>query len=233
MLIWGFRARWTRRKGETGTFFCPNCGGDRSWVRVVLRRWFTFFFIPMIPGKVREEAGECQTCSKKWKSSVLAKPTSADLAARMQGACQLAAIAVLRSGDENNVPARVAAVDAVRRNGTSDYDDETLSHDLTTLDTVTLDERLAFVAPSLETPGKELLLGSLARIASDGGFASDAEPTLQRLGSGLGLTAAHIAGVIAKPLAAVLPPPPGFSPLPASSGTESSSGTARTGEPSS
>ena len=64
ILIWGFRAR--AKAVATGEFFCTTCGADRSYVLQHIRRWFTFFFIPLFPvGKALGEQVKCSTCGTR------------------------------------------------------------------------------------------------------------------------------------------------------------------------
>ena len=48
MLIF-FGLRVFYRTAGQGTFHCQRCGGDREYRHKVGRRWFTLFFIPVIP----------------------------------------------------------------------------------------------------------------------------------------------------------------------------------------
>jgi tellurite resistance protein len=198
-IMWGFRIRWSRAKENGGEFFCPECGGDRSWRKVIARRWFTLFFIPLFPvGKPVAEAVECETCHKKLQPSVLSKPTSADLSAQLQGSMRLATCTVLRQTDGASEPGRRAAVEAVQRAGMAGYDAAALDHDLRTLDLAPLSEHLAYLSGALELPGKELFLTSVARVAAAGGSTEPARAALAQVGADLGLSPAHVAGVLSQ-----------------------------------
>ncbi|MCU1467233.1 MAG: Tellurite resistance protein TerB, partial [Actinomycetia bacterium] len=73
ILIWGFRAR--AKAVSTGEFFCTRCGVDRSYVLQQIRRWFTFFFIPLFPvGKPLGEQVKCSTCGTCFRPEVLYSP---------------------------------------------------------------------------------------------------------------------------------------------------------------
>jgi len=77
ILIFGTRGRWSRHRHDTGEFFCPKCGGDRQWVRSVLRRWFTVFFVPLFPvGRPVVSAIQCTTCATRFDEDVLGQPTA-------------------------------------------------------------------------------------------------------------------------------------------------------------
>ena len=47
MIIFGTRGvTFTPEKGE---FFCPGCCAERSFARKSVRRFFTLYFIPLVP----------------------------------------------------------------------------------------------------------------------------------------------------------------------------------------
>ena len=97
-IIFGYRGRWSARRHETGEFFCPKCGGDRQYVRNVLRRWMTLFFVPLFPvGKVAAEAVRCTTCGTRFETAVLSAPTASVLTTELQGTMRLAATEVVRA----------------------------------------------------------------------------------------------------------------------------------------
>jgi tellurite resistance protein len=61
MIIFGIHGVTTTR--EKGRFFCPQCGPDRPFRRRKVRRFFTLYFIPLIPlDRIGEylECGECK-----------------------------------------------------------------------------------------------------------------------------------------------------------------------------
>ena len=60
MIIYGIRG--LKSKVSTGEFYCPQCsqGRPQQWYKV--RRWFTLYFIPIIPLKIVGQYLECQTC---------------------------------------------------------------------------------------------------------------------------------------------------------------------------
>ncbi len=60
MLIFGWRTRSSRLGG--GSFHCPVCNAPRTYAHLALRRWFTLFFVPLIPVKRVGEFVRCETC---------------------------------------------------------------------------------------------------------------------------------------------------------------------------
>jgi len=55
----------------TGSFDCPRCGADRPYDHKRVRRFFTLYFIPLIPMETLGEYIECGGCGGTYKPEVL------------------------------------------------------------------------------------------------------------------------------------------------------------------
>ncbi|HEV7526450.1 MAG TPA: zinc ribbon domain-containing protein [Acidimicrobiia bacterium] len=196
ILIFGLRARI--KALATGEFFCTHCGADRSYVLQQFRRWFTLFFVPLFPvGKVLGENVKCTTCGSVFGTEVLDMPTSAAFSENLGGATRVAAMSMLAAGDPNNEAARLAAIDASRRAGATSYDESWLVNDLEALDPSHLGEYLGPLAVGLDPQGKETFIEQIARIGlADGPLTPTELGVLESLSSTLGLSAAHLRGII-------------------------------------
>jgi len=196
ILIFGFRAR-AKNVGH-GEFFCAHCGADRSYVLQHIRRWFTLFFIPIFPaGRVLGEQVKCTTCGSAYRPDVLNAPTSAAFSENLRGATRVAAVAMLAAGDVRNEAARTAAVDAARRAGSGSYDDSWLANDLSAIDASQLEMYLVPLAQGLSLPGKESFVEQVARVGLADGALSPAESrVIESIGAQLGLSAAHLRGIV-------------------------------------
>lgn len=69
MIIWGTRG--LTRKGKVGRFFCPQCDVERDYRTVKVQRFFTLYFIPVIPMDVVYEGVRCEACGSEYKPAVL------------------------------------------------------------------------------------------------------------------------------------------------------------------
>ncbi|MDQ1460843.1 MAG: hypothetical protein QOI08_2327 [Actinomycetota bacterium] len=205
ILIWGFRAR--AKAVSTGEFFCTRCGVDRSYVLQQIRRWFTFFFIPLFPvGKPLGEQVKCSTCGTCFRPEVLSTPTSATFSENLRGAVRFAAVSMLDAGDTSNEAARSAAIDAARRAGAESYDDTWLTNDLGALDASQLGEYVAPLAQGLNLQGKETFIEQVARIGlADGPLSPSETRVLESLSATLGLSAAHLRGIVVSTTSPQLP----------------------------
>lgn len=69
LLLFGITTR-TKTLGA-GTFYCRNEGGERIYLLLEARRWFTLFFIPLIPLKVLGKLVQCSSCGVRYDPAVL------------------------------------------------------------------------------------------------------------------------------------------------------------------
>jgi uncharacterized tellurite resistance protein B-like protein len=69
LIIWGSRTIFSTQ--GTGQFLCPRCNQTRSYKLQTARRFFTLYFIPLIPLETLGEFVECQACRTQYKPVVL------------------------------------------------------------------------------------------------------------------------------------------------------------------
>jgi hypothetical protein len=197
ILIWGFRVRF--KTLLEGVFFCPSCGGDRGYVRKQARRWFTFFFIPLIPlGNVGDEFVECTTCKSAYKPSVLDMPTSASVGDTLIAATREAVVWLLRLSPPTAATV-TTAMDLLSRTANRPWSEGELQADLAGLDVNGLMRRLVDLAGVLNEHGKESFLGGCTAVAAaDGSISTEERQLLQNIAGSLSMTPAHARGVIAQ-----------------------------------
>src|SRR6516165_9224700 len=128
LIIFGLRVFY--RTIAQGTFHCRRCGGDRQYRHRVGRRWFTLFFIPVIPLNSVGEHVQCTTCRTRYVTEVLSQPTTAQMQAALPAGMRAAASAMLRSGDPASPVPRQRAMEAVTAAGVPGYDEAMLDADL-------------------------------------------------------------------------------------------------------
>jgi zinc-ribbon family len=179
----------------TGRFACPNCGGDRDYEHRTARRFFTLFFIPVIPLDKVGEVVRCQSCRVRFDPSVLAAPTSAQLASTLPAGMRAVAAVMLRAGGTAEA-AVGAALAAVRSAGAQGYDLAHLQADVERPADAAV-EPVRALAAHLTLDARERYLADAARIGlADGALTPTEREALGWLASTLGLTPAHALGVI-------------------------------------
>jgi hypothetical protein len=70
MIIFGTKAR--HKTIGTGQFYCPRCQTQRTYERKKAKRYFTLYFVPIIPMGDMGEFVVCQTCHTAFETAVLA-----------------------------------------------------------------------------------------------------------------------------------------------------------------
>jgi len=194
LLIWGLRVFY-RTIGQ-GVFHCKRCGGDRQYRLRSGRRFFTLFFIPIIPLNKVGEHVQCLTCKTRYHTNALALPTAEQMQAALPAGMRAAASAMLRSGDQGSLQARRKAIEAITGAGAQGYNEAALDSDLA--------QSPEYVAPALNQVGeqlaaqaKEWFLAEVVRIGMSDGPLSDAErQAAQAVAADLGMTQAQAYGVI-------------------------------------
>jgi hypothetical protein len=197
MIIWGWRVRFMTL--GNGVFFCPNCGGDRQYLRQRGRRWFTLFFLPLIPlAWVGEEFVHCSTCNRDFSLRALDNPTTATLGEQLVAGIREAVVWLLRTSTPS--PAAVAvALKTLSSFADRPWSEAELQADLANLDVGGLAGRLATLAGSLSPQGKESFLAGCAVVAiADGSIDDEERRVLDHVAASLTMTPAHARGVIAQ-----------------------------------
>jgi hypothetical protein len=194
LLIFGLSVFF--RTVDEGIFHCPHCGGDRGYRLRAGRRWFTLFFVPVIPlGRVGE-AVECNACRTRFNKAVLRLPTTVQMSAALPVGMRAAVSLVLNAGDPEHAVVRARAIETVRGYGDDMYDEEALDEDLSFEDDYQAG-RVAQVSGQLAIEAKEWFLAQTVRIALTGGPLSDEQrAALHRVAGCLAMTPAHALGVI-------------------------------------
>jgi hypothetical protein len=68
-----FGRRTMTRTASEGLFHCPRCGPERTYRHKQVKRWFTLYFIPVIPLGLAGEYVECGSCAATFGVELLAR----------------------------------------------------------------------------------------------------------------------------------------------------------------
>jgi hypothetical protein len=195
LIIFGLRVFY--RTIAQGTFHCRRCGGDRQYRHRAGRRWFTLFFIPVIPLNSVGEHVQCTTCRTRYVTDVLSQPTTAQMQQALPAGMRAAVSAMLRSGDPASPVSRQRAIEAVTGAGMRGYDEAMLNADLMQ-PFESIRPALNRVGAQLTLQAREWYLAEVIRIGMADGPLTEAERQgALAIGLDLGMTQAQIIGVIA------------------------------------
>ncbi len=195
LIIFGLRVFY--RTIAQGTFHCRRCGGDRQYRHRAGRRWFTLFFLPVIPLNTVGEHVQCTTCRTRYVTEVLSQPTTAQMQAALPAGMRAAVSAMLRSGDPASAVSRQRAIEAVIGSGVPNYDEAMLNADLMQ-PFETIRPALNQVGGQLTIQAREWYLAEVIRIAlADGPLSETERQAALAIGLDLGMTQAQVVGVVA------------------------------------
>jgi hypothetical protein len=171
-----------------------------------MRRWFTLFFIPLIPLNARGEYVECSTCKHAFDTSALSAPTIGKLRDELAYAMREATVALLRA--DSAEAADPAAAIAVSNFLGQNWRPQDLNQDLQQLDPQHLDARLTILSGTLNEVGKERFLETCCQVAgTTGAISSQARTVIEHIGAGLLMTQAHVRGIVDHPTEQAKPQP--------------------------
>jgi hypothetical protein len=195
LIIFGLRVFY--RTIAQGTFHCRRCGGDRGYRHRSGRRWFTLFFLPVIPLNSVGDHVQCTTCRTRYVAEVLSQPTTAQMQAALPAGMRAAVSAMLRSGDPASPVSRQRAIEAVIGAGTPGYDEAMLNADLM-MPFDSIRPALNQVGAQLTVQAREWYLTEVIRIAmADGTLTEGERHASMAIGVDLGMTQAQVIGVVA------------------------------------
>ena len=195
LIIFGLRVFY--RTIAQGTFHCRRCGGDRGYRHRSGRRWFTLFFLPVIPLNSVGDHVQCTTCRTRYVAEVLSQPTTAQMQAALPAGMRAAGSAMLRSGDPASPVSRQRAIEAVIGAGTPGYDEAMLNADLM-MPFDSIRPALNQVGAQLTVQAREWYLTEVIRIAmADGTLTEGERHASMAIGVDLGMTQAQVIGVVA------------------------------------
>lgn len=201
MLIWGTRA--TRRQISTGEFQCPSCRSVQAYRQMRAQPHGHVYWIPLFPVGQAIEYVECLTCSGTFDGQVLT--AADDHRARVAAAYQLGVLRVMVSimladGDcadeERNMIVRIYETVAGRALTQGELDAAIAAVGDRSGD---LQHYLHDLEPHLNDVGKERIVqAAFAVAAADGHFDEYEAREVQGVARALGMSAAHVKGVMAE-----------------------------------
>jgi len=200
MIIFGTRGITTTP--DRGQFHCPSCESAQDYLLKRVRRFFTLYFIPLIPLNKLGEYVECSHCKDTYNIDVLDYDPVAD--AQVIEAQYFAAI--------KRVMIHMLLADGV-------IDDSELDSVMDIYENITgvkllrvdlkleikaieaskegFGQALATLQGCLNDEGKERVVTAALRVAlADGEFQDEEKVLLDEIGKQLGMSKAHLQGVI-------------------------------------
>lgn len=202
MIIFGWRN--VTLTGDKGSFHCPSCGAGTRYEQKKVRRFFTLYFVPLIPLQGVGEYVECSGCGTSYDPEVLSyDPMAAER--RFRAAWQDAVLRVMvrmTAADGRIDDSEVETVQAIyhRLSGEELSPGEIASSAAATLGgSSDVASDVQAVASHLNEHGREMVMRAAVFVAlADGDMAEEEWKALAALAKAMGMSPAHAKGVFSE-----------------------------------
>jgi hypothetical protein len=203
VIIYGWRGITSTK--EQGDFFCPACGGEqRPYKLKSVRRFFTLYFIPVIPLDHLGKYVECGGCKNSFDETILEfDPVEFEqkLAAELvEHAKRVMILTALADGevDDEEIDRICEHFEELSGNPLSE---ETLHREIDQAQraSVTPASYIGRYVPQLTVEGRETIMRAAIRVVSAFDYPGDAhQEALDNLSKALGMSQAHYQGLLAE-----------------------------------
>ena len=200
MIIFGTRG--ITYSAGSGDFVCPACQSEMPYSHKRVRRFFTLYFIPLIPLDLHGEYVECQQCRGTYELEVLDYDPEAGAeqyrAEFHRAVMQVMVGMLLADGvvdDEEVQTIRDLYVKLTKTEISIDEVRAEISNAEQRQLSVT--DTLAQISGALNDNGKEMVIKAAYLVAvADGEFQAEEKALIVDVGRSLGMTGAHLKGVV-------------------------------------
>jgi len=202
MIIFGTRGvKSTMEKGE---FDCPQCEANRAYKHKKVTRFFTLYFIPIIPLGRLGDFVECQTCKGTFISKVLEyneSPGADAFLAEYEKAMKHSMVLMMLADGEIDENEMLVVQKIVNKFGHNDVTLDQLEAYVQQVQRNPQDVStyLKGVAPSLNEHGKETIIKCALSVAAADGNIDDSEMLLvKEMAMTMEMSAFHLKSIFSK-----------------------------------
>lgn len=197
-----FGTRGVTSSAGAGEFWCPSCRTKRGYDHKRVRRFFTLYFIPLIPLDVLGEYVECTTCRDTFDPAVLTldpQKAASDFTAEFARAVKrVMVLMMLADGkiDEEEIETIKQVYERVAKKEIDKAEIEREVADARA-DGRGIRPYLSSIVGRLNDPGKELVVKTAFFVAAaDGKFTDEETALLAELAGALEMSPSHFKGVV-------------------------------------
>ncbi|MBK7010522.1 MAG: TerB family tellurite resistance protein [Saprospiraceae bacterium] len=200
MIIFGTRG--VKSTLKSGTFLCPQCAVEKPYKHIKVTKFFTLYFIPLIPLGSAGEYVECQTCKGTFVPRVLDyKPDTSkeDFQAVYEEAMKYCMVSMMLADGEIDENEMLSVQKIVNK---FSHHDVTIDELVAFTETVKQKKEpiinyLSKVTPSLNEHGKEIIIKCGLLVATADGKIDPSEMKLiQEMAEVLEMSPSHVKGIL-------------------------------------
>jgi tellurite resistance protein len=187
-----------------GEFYCPDCESKRPYSQKRVRRFFTLYFIPLVPLDLLGEYVECTHCTSTYKTGILdlvpGKSEEEEEAEFRKATRRVLVLMMLADGnvDESEINAIIEIIGKLERREVS-RDEITAEVAAARAAPQDIQEYCKGMAGFLNDRGREMVVRAALQVASaDGHFDTTEKEALAKIAASLNLSKAHFTGIMAE-----------------------------------
>jgi len=199
MIIFGTRGvKSTMQEGE---FMCPQCAATRTYKMKKVTKFFTLYFIPVIPLGRLGEYVECQTCKGTFVTRVLDYDPNKDrndFQAVYEQAMRHSMVLIMLADGEIDDNEMTAVLEIINKFGHNNLTREELE---TYVSQVQANQEpihtyLSKIGPSLNEHGKEIIIKCALSVAfADGNIEAKELKLITEMAKAMEMSASHLKGI--------------------------------------
>lgn len=200
MIIFGTRSvKFTK---EEGHFHCPQCACKTAYKLKSARRFFTLYFIPLIPLDHLGDYVECRSCRGTFVTRVLEYQQDANsdqFLSEYEKAIKHSVILMMLADGEIDEREKEVVLQVINKFSHNDINMSQLEEYIIQAQDKPEDVStyLKRVAPRLNGHGKEIVIKCALSVAAADGHIDDSEiALLQEMATALNMTDSHIRGIL-------------------------------------
>jgi len=200
MIIFGTRGVTSTIK--EGDFHCPQCNNNQYYRHRKVTKFFTLYFIPLIPLESSGEYVECKNCKGTFIPRVLEQGSeNEEFMALYEEAMRQSMIKMMLVDgviDENE---KKIVIDIINRFGNNDIDEIQLNNliEANLKDNNSVTYYLKQISGSLNEHGKETIIKCALHVAlSDGDFDESEKQMIIEMGDALEMSSSHLKGIFSE-----------------------------------
>ncbi len=200
MIIFGTRG--VKSTMNEGQFLCPQCANSQKYKHKKVTRFFTLYFIPLIPLGKAGEFVECQTCKGTFVPRVLDyNPTNNknQFQSEYEKAMRHSMILMMLADGHIDDEELVMVQKIINKFGHNDITREELNKLIEEVQfkKEPIHKYLSKITPSLNEHGKEIIIKCGMAVASADGHIDDSELKLiQEMAKSMEMSSSHVKGIL-------------------------------------
>lgn len=201
MIIFGTRG--VKSTIKSGNFHCPQCESNKTFRHRKVTKFFTLYFIPLIPLGSAGEYVECDSCKGTFIPRILDNISSKkdEFMAIYQKAIKHSMILIMLADGVIDKNEKKVVLDIINKFGKNDLSPTELETEIELVkkDNTNVNTYLKTIGPSLNEHSKEVIIKCAISVADADGHIDKSELDLiSKMGKSMEMSSAHLKGILSE-----------------------------------